>query len=967
MQTAEAAMGDQILVGLVTDAITLTAQRVARTASEHARKSRRRTDISELIRVDVSNFVPSLASVAAFEHLTIDAATVRAAFNQPRGRTLVSQIVAAVVIGEYEQHEESICLLAKDLLGATTGGCSDTEARALTSAIHQLATDAAGNTVSTPVTAAIADYGSRTLLLQSAVRSIQRDLHTLREPVERNAERDESWIAKYRNQCLRRHGIITPPDYNKRTPVPLHDIYVPGRIAPEGERTSMTVYEAIPHLDRAVILGTPGGGKSTLTNAVAERLAQGDGQRLPLVVVLRDFGHRVRTDSIAEYIERSLSSRYEIEPPPSGLVETVLRQGRAFVLLDGLDELLDPTLRKAMAEKVELFAELYPTVPIIVTSRKVGYAEAALDRTMFESFELASYSKGDVAEYVQKWFDLNASELTLEDGATTADVCTAFLSESATIEDLRSNPLLLALLCIIYRGQNYLPKNRIGIYEKCAELLFETWDRSRGLTYDFQFDAYIEAALKHLAHWMFTNDEGGVGVTESVLVEEIARFFAEEAYESETKAQAAAKEFIGFCKGRAWVLTEVGLSAFDEPLFSFVHRTFLEYYAAAQVTRLNPEPEKLALVLVKHVAKNEWDTVGQLAVQLMNRSVVKGAEKALMRMMQSSHARNRSFEYRANTLMFVVRCLRDLPQSPGLMRAVFPKLAAVVAQDADSDVDEVLAGYSLRQLYLLDQTGEFVLLSELSDFVDQNLWDGERGWNAAFSVVTACLRAPLKPHEIEFFRKVFIDDWAEQPAVRYNTLTSAYYNGSIDVPEMVAMVTNAGGSALDFLLYNPGPASANSLAAQDYQCLAIAIAVFPRLFSDRQAVQFDQERGRWLGSLVTDVGEYLRSSSGPLFSRGLLADRVALRYWHLNENDLRALGGVQLLCVLMVSAALVEYVGGPLEQDSAAFALPTLEEAVDARNSGCWPAGGEFARLDVESKNSRWQHWARRGGSGLVG
>ena len=48
----------------------------------------------------------------------------------------------------------------------------------------------------------------------------------------------------------------------------------------------------------------------------------------------------------------------------------------------------------------------------------------------------------------------------------------AFISESASVADLRSNPLMLALLCILYRGAGSLPRNRTEVYEQCASMLY---------------------------------------------------------------------------------------------------------------------------------------------------------------------------------------------------------------------------------------------------------------------------------------------------------------------------------------------------------------------------------------------------------------------------------------------------------------------------------------------------------------
>ena len=64
----------------------------------------------------------------------------------------------------------------------------------------------------------------------------------------------------------------------------------------------------------------------------------------------------------------------------------------------------------------------------------------------------------------------------------------AFLAESASVPDLRFNPLLLSLMCILYRGSGSLPGDRASTYAKCAELLLRKWDEQRDLYQQLRAD-----------------------------------------------------------------------------------------------------------------------------------------------------------------------------------------------------------------------------------------------------------------------------------------------------------------------------------------------------------------------------------------------------------------------------------------------------------------------------------------------
>lgn len=452
--------------------------------------------------------------------------------------------------------------------------------------------------------------------------------------------------------------------------------------------------------------------------------------------------------SIVEFIELQLKTRYQA-PAPDGAVDALLNTGDAIVLFDGLDELIETSMRAAVSEKVELFSTKYPASRVFITSRKVGYKEAKLDPTIFKVFELSGYSDENVESYVKKWFDLQHSE----NNASKEDLTRGFLNESKSIPDLRKNPLLLSLLCIIYRGQGYLPKNRVGVYSECSKLLFQTWDRSRGIVFDFNFERHIEDALKHLAYWMFTLPNSGDGVEENQLVRELSQFFRDRAFENAPESEKAASEFIHFCRGRAWVLSEAGSSPEGTPLFKFTHRTFMEYFAASQITRKYPEPKALARHILPKVARQEWDTVGQLAIHLINESADRGAEKALKQMLSSS--RKRSIEYRENVSNFIASSIDSLAIGPGLVRESV-KRSLLISYEMYPDqrvfIDKGFYPVSwVRYASLKDDTE--IIADEFKSWITEGLNSSDmKYFGAALQVLT---QLPLSPsrNRIEWFRK----------------------------------------------------------------------------------------------------------------------------------------------------------------------------------------------------------------------
>ena len=144
--------------------------------------------------------------------------------------------------------------------------------------------------------------------------------------------------------------------------------------------------------------------RTTLATRSNERALPGRNVT-PVLVVLREYGATKAAEglSLLQFIEKQAQSRYQLAPPP-GAFEYLFLNGRAFVVFDGLDELLDTYFRQEISADVESFCNLYPAVPALVTSREVGYDQAPLDANIFNLYAIAPFSDEQVESYARKWF-----------------------------------------------------------------------------------------------------------------------------------------------------------------------------------------------------------------------------------------------------------------------------------------------------------------------------------------------------------------------------------------------------------------------------------------------------------------------------------------------------------------------------------------------------------------------------------
>jgi hypothetical protein len=465
-----------------------------------------------------------------------------------------------------------------------------------------------------------------------------------------------------------------------------------------------------------VLLGDPGGGKSTFATKICHDLSTSYDERLlarrkltPILVTLRDYGADKKTlkSSILQFIQTTATSRYQL-PVPEGTFEYLLLNGRAIVIFDGLDELLDTSYRQEICADIESFCSLYPAVPVVVTSRKIGYEQAPLDEKEYEVFHLAAFDDNQVKEYVEKWFGLD-DDLSADQ---KKEKVRNFCEESEIVPDLRSNPLMLALMCNIYKGENYIPRNRPDLYEKCAMMLFERWDKTRGIHVTLPFEAHIRPALMHLAHWIYGDEKLQGGVTEEDLVREATKYLCPRRFEDKDEAENAARKFVEFCRGRAWVFTDTGTTKMGERLYQFTHRTFLEYFTAGYLVRTQPTPEILGKALIPRIERREWDVVAQLACQIQNRNLEGGGDQLLDTFVTTGETKRRE-RSEINLISFAGRCLEFMVPSPkvtrNVARACIEKYLDAVIKGTgfsrrNEEISELLSGI----LYAANENREIV-------------------------------------------------------------------------------------------------------------------------------------------------------------------------------------------------------------------------------------------------------------------
>jgi tetratricopeptide (TPR) repeat protein len=198
----------------------------------------------------------------------------------------------------------------------------------------------------------------------------------------------------------------------------------------ERETRAVSALEAAILNPCLVLTGEPGSGKSTFVNHLTHALARRQWQclpgwperernALPVRVMLRELARWVsrRDDKGAlpqasasllwDYITHDLGQRRL--GPAASVLEKALDDGRAVVLLDGLDEVPadEEALLGLVKDSVQQFVERYKNNRHLVTCRVLSYQEPHWrlpEPTFPDALELASFDEEKIGRFIDAWY-----------------------------------------------------------------------------------------------------------------------------------------------------------------------------------------------------------------------------------------------------------------------------------------------------------------------------------------------------------------------------------------------------------------------------------------------------------------------------------------------------------------------------------------------------------------------------------
>ncbi len=232
----------------------------------------------------------------------------------------------------------------------------------------------------------------------------------------------------------------------------------------ENDQEVISAETALDTFKFLLILGEPGAGKTTLLKHYAVKHSRLS-DWLPIFVRLTDYSPA--EGELFDHLLQNLNNNGFWTS--AFYLSRKMKNSNVLVLLDGLDEVSDPSLHEAVINRIKAFSIRYTSARVVVSSRIAGYERLPGRLHGFAHTEVLDFNDDQIRQFVY-------SQLLKPIAATLVTT----LQNRRDIRDLTVNPLLLSATIALYQIGGRLPEKRIELYESLITLLLERWRLEKG-------------------------------------------------------------------------------------------------------------------------------------------------------------------------------------------------------------------------------------------------------------------------------------------------------------------------------------------------------------------------------------------------------------------------------------------------------------------------------------------------------
>ena len=350
---------------------------------------------------------------------------------------------------------------------------------------------------------------------------------------------------------------------------------------------------------RVVVLGDPGYGKSTLTSCLSWRLCNFR-HDIPIPMIVREL-HLKADLNWERLLDAFLQHRIGKLLGNRDTLEALLRDGRAVIFLDGLDEIGNLMIRRRLRDAVHDGMSQYQSVKWVLTSRVVGYDQVPFHvanghatangredisredlktNSVASVVYLAPFTGSQIREFATKWYERHESDPNL--APERAEAFVKAINDNAGTKRLARVPYLLTLMALIHRKAASLPHGRTDLYDRISAAYLESIDVKREL-------AQVPYSLAQKKRWLAEvgyqmqlrrtkkrtgslAEQADILATQDEVCEWLSKAMGESGAERPTEE---ANTILDYFARRSGLLVPRG-----EGVFAFMHLSLQEYFTA---------------------------------------------------------------------------------------------------------------------------------------------------------------------------------------------------------------------------------------------------------------------------------------------------------------------------------------------------------------------------------------------------
>ena len=370
----------------------------------------------------------------------------------------------------------------------------------------------------------------------------------------------------------------------------------------------VTGLEAVEEIKKLVVLGKPGAGKTTFMKYLAMSCLgeKFHGELVPIFVTLKVYAETKGTPTLQEYIFAEFQQRKVSREA----VERLLEEGKALILLDGLDEVKLEDDRR-VKQDIDKFSRDWLKNRFAITCR-IAAREYQFEK--FTDVEVADFDDGQIKTFINDWF-------REKDEAKAARMWEK-LQGNEPVKELATNPLLLTLFCLVFEKTDNLREKRSDLYKEGLDIFLKYWDEECHVERDVPRHFKGEQIYKELS---IDNKKDMLGSIALLGFTKDEYLFRQEDLQHQIKDYIYNLPEVSTNTEVSRLDSEAVLKAIEHHhgllverarnIYSFSHLTFQEYFTAREIER-----ERKLEDLMQHLTEPRWQEVFLLTAEMLRRS-----------------------------------------------------------------------------------------------------------------------------------------------------------------------------------------------------------------------------------------------------------------------------------------------------------------------------------------------------------